>query len=202
MTRHTLPPEFKWRYTHCAYVPDDADDSFITRLAMSLHGLRDTVMEKAQIIEEKSGPWAWSRGTGATSNGEGMDTMVIHLDIGDTSEFCVFVNVSDDATLWREPEDCPGQPKVQPEGWCGGPDGSTSYEDYELTVKDIVDLLNRRKKWLREGAMKTSTRTLQNFRFAKSDELAHILDRVTAHQQGIRPITDDCAFRVEGITDD
>ena len=69
-------------------------------------------------------------------------------------------------------------------------------EDYDdtpppLTAKDIVDLLNRRKDWLREGAMNTRFRTLQNFRFAKADELAHILDRVTAHEQGIRPITDD-----------
>ena len=67
-------------------------------------------------------------------------------------------------------------------------------EDYDdtpppLTAKDIVDLLNRRKDWLREGA--TNTELIRQVRLAKSDELAHILDRVTAHEQGIRPITDD-----------
>ena len=87
ITRHTLPPEFKWKYVRCAYVQDDADDDYVMKLALGLHDLT-----KGEINQEKSGPWAW-----ATSK---LPTRVMHIDIGDESELCVVVNVSDDSTLW------------------------------------------------------------------------------------------------------
>ena len=64
-------------------------------------------------------------------------------------------------------------------------------EDYDdtpppLTVKDIIDLLNRRKNWLRSVGVGELPG-----RFARSTEIAYLLGRMTAHEQGIRPITDD-----------
>ncbi len=70
------------------------------------------------------------------------------------------------------------------------------YERFgELTVQDLIDLLNRRVTFRKEQAEPTPGRKmytdLQIRAKGSEQELHHLLDRITAHKMNIRAITND-----------
>lgn len=71
-------------------------------------------------------------------------------------------------------------------------EGDAPYERFgELTVLDLIDLLNRRVKFRKEQQDFAISKDQQVRAKGSEQELHHLLDRITAHKMNIRAITND-----------
>lgn len=71
-------------------------------------------------------------------------------------------------------------------------EGDAPYERFgELTVQDLIDLLNRRVKFRKAQQDFAISKDQQDRAKGSEQELHHLLDRITAHKMNIRAITND-----------